>query len=81
MELTEEQKAILDFERLWWKFAGAKEAAIREQFDLNSTIYHQRLNHIIDLPAAVAYDPQGVRRLQRLRDDRRRERSRRARLT
>lgn len=74
-ELTEEHAAILDFERAWWKFAGAKEAAIRETFDLSSAVYYQRLNHIIDLPAARAYDPLLVGRLQRLRAARQRQRS------
>lgn len=27
-ELTDEQKAVLDFERKWWKYQGAKEAAM-----------------------------------------------------
>lgn len=74
-ELTEEQTKILDFERAWWKFAGAKEAAIRDTFDLSSTVYYQRLNHIIDLPAARAHDPLLVGRLQRLRAARRTQRS------
>ena len=28
-ELSERDAEILDFERQWWKFAGAKETAIR----------------------------------------------------
>lgn len=74
-ELTSEQAAILAFERMHWKFAGAKEARIRELFDLSSTVYYQRLNSIIDLPAALAHDPLLVRRLQRLRAARQRQRS------
>lgn len=76
-ELTEAQAAMIDFERAWWKFAGAKEAAIRERFACSSTIYYQRLNHVLDLPAALAYDPLGVRRLRRLRAARQRQRSQR----
>ena len=36
-ELSERDRAILAFERQWWKFAGAKEQAIRELFDMSST--------------------------------------------
>jgi hypothetical protein len=74
-QLTDEQTAILDFERAWWKYAGAKEQAIRETFDCSSTRHYQRLNALIDLDAALAYDPLLVRRLRRLRDARARQRS------
>jgi hypothetical protein len=74
-QLTDEQTAILDFERAWWKYAGAKEQAIRETFNCSSTRHYQRLNAIIDLDAALAYDPLLVRRLRRLRDARARQRS------
>lgn len=75
-ELTDEHQAILDFEDGgWWKHAGAKDTAIREQFDLSSTTYYMRLNAIIDNPAALAYKPLLVRRLRRLRTARQRQRS------
>ena len=35
--LTGREHAILDFERQWWKFAGAKEEAIKTEFDLSAT--------------------------------------------
>jgi hypothetical protein len=37
--LGERDRAILDFERQWWKYAGAKETAIRESFDMSATRY------------------------------------------
>ena len=74
-ELTDLDQRTLDFERQWWKYAGAKEAAIRDAFDESPTRYYQRLNALIERPAAVAHDPLGVRRLRRLRDARRRQRS------
>ena len=67
-EFTDEHRAILDFERAWWKHAGAKEGAIRQRFGLTATRYYQLLNWIIDEPAALEHDPLGVRRLRRLRD-------------
>jgi hypothetical protein len=69
--LTDEQAAILDFERAWWKYSGAKDTAIRDAFDISSTQYYQRLNAVIDLPAALPHDPLLVRRLTRLREARR----------
>ncbi len=39
---------ILAFERQWWKYAGAKEQAIKELFDMSSTRYYQVLNALID---------------------------------
>lgn len=69
--LTERQEQILAFERQWWKHAGAKEAAVRELFDVSFTRYFQELNSLLNLPAALEHDPMLVRRLRRLRDGRR----------
>jgi hypothetical protein len=68
--LSERDAAILDFERQWWRHAGAKEEAIRSQFSLSVARYYQLLNAVIDTPAAVRHDPMLVRRLQRARDAR-----------
>jgi hypothetical protein len=73
--LSERDQGILDFERQWWKFAGAKESAVREKFDMSSTRYYQVLNALIDRPEALAHDPLLVRRLRRLRAARQRQRS------
>ncbi|MGH2718053.1 MAG: DUF3263 domain-containing protein [Actinomycetota bacterium] len=70
----EREKQILEFERFWWKYAGAKERAIRENLDMSATRYYQLLNAVIDMPEALAYDPILVKRLQRLRAFRQRER-------
>ena len=35
-ELTAREQEILAFERQWWKYAGAKEQAVRELFDMSS---------------------------------------------
>lgn len=73
--LSRRDRDILAFERKWWQFAGAKEQAIKEMFDLSPTRYYQVLNGIIDNPAALAEDPLLVRRLRRLRSSRQRARS------
>src|SRR3954452_18838591 len=74
-ELSDRDCAILNFERHWWKYAGAKEQAVREKFDMSSTRYYQVLNTLIDRPEALAFDPLLVRRLRRLRAARQRARS------
>jgi Protein of unknown function (DUF3263) len=74
-ELDEQDLEILDFERQWWKYAGAKEAAIRERFGMSTIRYYQRLNWIIDHPRAAAHDPLLVKRLRRIRLVRQRRRS------
>jgi hypothetical protein len=66
--LTERQRAILDFERQWWKRPGAKEQAIRDNFAVSPTRYYQTLNALLDLPEARTYDGTLVNRLLRLRD-------------
>jgi len=73
--LSDRDRRILDFERQWWKFAGAKEQAIRELFDMSGTRYYQLLNTLIDSPQALAYDPMLVKRLRRMRAARQRARS------
>ncbi len=73
--LSERDRAILDFERQWWKYAGAKETAIHELFGLSATRYYQLLSALLDEPAALAADPLLVKRLQRLRARRQTSRS------
>jgi hypothetical protein len=75
VRLTARDAAMLDFERQWWKYAGAKEQAVREKFDMSSTRYYQVLNALIDRPEALEHDPLLVRRLRRLRATRQRQRS------
>jgi Protein of unknown function (DUF3263) len=74
-ELSERDREIIAFERQWWKYAGAKEQAIRELFDMNATRYYQVLNALIDNPAALRADPMLIKRLNRLRATRQRARS------
>jgi hypothetical protein len=73
--LRRRDREILTFERQWWKYAGAKEQAIRELFDMSATRYYQLLNALIDSPEALAEDPMLVKRLRRLRASRQRQRS------
>ena len=74
-DLTDLDREILAFEQDWVAHAGAKEAAVRDRFDLTAARYHQLLNRIIDLPAAEEHAPRLVRRLRRLRAARQERRS------
>ena len=73
-ELTDRDRKILAFERQWWKYAGAKEQAIRDLFEMSATRYYQVLNALIDRPEALVHDPMLVKRLRRLRATRQRTR-------
>ena len=73
--LTDRERAMLEFERFWWRHAGSKEQAIRDTFTLSATHYYRLLNALLDRPAAVEFDPLVVGRLRRLRASRARRRT------
>lgn len=73
--LSRREDAVLAFERQWWKYAGAKERAIRELFDMSPTRYYQVLNNLIDKTEAMQADPMLVKRLRRVRASRQRTRN------
>jgi hypothetical protein len=73
--LTRRDHDILAFERQWWKYAGAKEDAIKELFGLSATRYYQVLNTLVDTPEALAADPMLVKRLRRVRASRQKARA------
>ena len=73
--LSDLEVRILDFERQWWKYAGAKDAAIRELFDLSTRSYYELLNNLIDREDALTASPLLVKRLRRLRQARISDRS------
>jgi len=68
--LTDLENQILDFEKNWWRFAGAKESAIKELFNLSAPGYYQLLNDLIDRDDALVASPMLVKRLRRLREAR-----------
>ncbi len=74
-QLDRRDREILAFERQWWKYAGAKEQAIRELFDMSATRYYQILNALLEKPEAMAADPLLIKRLRRLRTSRQRTRA------
>lgn len=70
--LTDRDREILAFEKKRFRYQGSKDDAIREAFGLSRVRYDAIVNRLIDDPAALEAEPQLVRRLQRLRDERRR---------
>ena len=74
--LSDLDAAILDFEETAPRSIGRKEEAIRAQLDISPVRYHQRLNLLLDAPAAAQSHPLLVARLRRVREER--ENTRRA---
>jgi len=68
------EQGVLEFESQWWRLPVAKERAIRDTFDLSGPAYYQILNALIDKQAALAADPLLVKRLRRMRAQRREQR-------
>lgn len=75
--LTDLERQVLEFAGTTWRSKGLQEQAIRDLFDMSATRYHQLVLGLLDRPEALAFAPMTVRRLQRLRDARARDRSRR----
>ena len=73
--LAQRDAELLDFEAEWFTLEVPKEQAIMERFGCSSTRYYQRLNNLIDDPAALGYKPLLVKRLRRQRAQRQAARS------
>lgn len=74
-ELTDREQEILAFEREWWRYATAKEQAVRDRFGMTVDGYYRTLSQLLDSDEALEQDPLLVRRLRRLRATRRRHRA------
>lgn len=70
--LTDEERELLAFEQLRFRFEGVKDDEIRERFGVSRARYEQRLRAIVDRPEAEAEYPVLIHRLRRLRAQRRR---------
>lgn len=68
--LSERERAMLDFERRFWRAPSSKAEHIRGEFGMPPVRYFQLLNHLIARPEALEYDPVTVHRLLRVRDGR-----------
>ena len=63
--MTADEMAMLDFEREWWRHAGAKEEEVQLRWGLSAAEYGGRLLGIALRPEAMEYDPLTVRRIRR----------------
>jgi hypothetical protein len=61
--LNAEDRAILDFERTWWREPGPKDQAIEVVLGLTAFAYYERLLAIVGFPSALAYDPLTTKRV------------------
>ena len=68
--LSDLDAAILEFESHAPRGIGPKEEAIRAELDISPVRYHQRLNVLLDAPAAAEAYPVLVARVRRVRDGR-----------
>ena len=74
-DLSDPDARLLAFEERAPRSVGAKEEAIRAQLGISPVRYYQRLNLLIDVPAAMSAHPSLTARLRRIRDRRAVERS------
>lgn len=77
-ELKDIDARLLAFEERAPRSVGAKEEAIRTELGMTPVRYYQRLNLLVDLPAAMAAYPVLTARLRRLRGRRAEQRGREA---
>lgn len=73
--LTVRDTMALDLEDQRFKYAGAKDAAIRDTLGWSPTRHYQVINDLIDRREALEHNPILVRRLLRLREQRQRARA------
>jgi Protein of unknown function (DUF3263) len=73
-ELTARERALIDFEREWWKLGSRKDVGIRTRFDVSASSYYRALQGLLDRPAAMEYDSMTILRLRKRREQARRGR-------
>lgn len=59
--LTDEDIALVEFERASWGATPNKESAVRERFGLSLARYYQRVYALCEKPEALEYDAVFVR--------------------
>jgi len=73
--LSEQERAVLDLERTWWKDGRNKAAAVRARLGLSLSRYNQLLSRLASNKDAEAYDPLVVARVRKAKADRRRRKA------
>ena len=78
-DLSDRDRAILTLEAAWPRHGGMKEETIRVKLGMSPARYYQLLGRLIETEQALQFDPLLVRRLRRLRDARKVQRTTRMR--
>lgn len=68
--LIDTDKRLLEIAGGFYKYEGARDQAYRDASGYTATRAAQRVNTLLDDPEALAWNPQLVKRLQRLRSTR-----------
>lgn len=63
--MTDLEHQILRFEDRWWRIAGSKESAIRDEFGMSPTRYYQLLQQLAGREDVLATYPVLTKRLRR----------------
>jgi hypothetical protein len=66
-ELTDQERALLDFERAAWQLSERKNGAIRAQLSIAPSTYYRTLHALVGRPEAMEYDPLTVLRIRKRR--------------
>ena len=61
--LSDEERAILDFERAAWCEPGPKDQAIEMSLGLTAAAYYERLRRLVLSAEALAHDPLTTKRV------------------
>lgn len=64
--LSNEEMAILDFERAWWQEPGPKDQAIEFALGLSADAYYEILRALVVDKRAFAFDPLTIKRVRNL---------------
>lgn len=73
--LTVRDHMTLHLASATYRFPGARETDVHEQLGMTPVVFWRHVNRLLDRPDALAAYPRECRRLQRLRDARRRARA------
>jgi hypothetical protein len=69
--LSQRDIEVLEFESAWWHYPEPKDRAIREYVGMSATRYYQALRRLVDDDAAAEEYPLVIRRLRKIRRERR----------
>ena len=72
--LNDRERALIDFERSWWREHAAigKGTAITAVLGISPSRYYALLSELAERPAAFSYDPLVITRVRSRRAERRR---------